>query len=292
MSDERVNFEKMWGKFSAAKDVSSLKKIKLLAEGPSGSGKTSFVSRWRRPLVGVTELQAIPVIEAENPNAIIFANSDGRPGIRDGRDLQQFRAMLHDPNLAERVDAVVLDGLTDAQLIIKETYGAAQEGAGRDEIQLQTWNAIGNMTVRLCRELRDLPVHVAVTVLDQEVEDNGRIVHRPDMLMKKIPNKVMQFFNCVAFCHSRRTSSGDTRFEAMFRSSGSKYRVKALRKIDDAEPPEPLWLAHKSFGEDLPDDVRHRVDAWREMDKSEDGDDLLEKPKRKNKKKGEGISFD
>lgn len=294
-STEPVNFGKMWAAAQTAGDMKTFMKMKILVEGGSGSGKTSFASRFARPLVACTELQAIPIVKIENPNALIFHNSEGREGIRDARDLQQFRAMVRDPKLHEHVDAVVLDGITDAQVIIKESYGRAQDNSSVDEIAIKTWNAIGGMTIRLIRELRDLPVHVVVTVLDAEVEDDGRIVHRPDLLMKKLPNKMMQFFNVVAFLHTQKKSGG-IRFQTMLRSDSNKYRVKAMRGLDNVEPPEPLYWAHKIFGEDLPDDVKERVETWRAMDvEADDDDDFLsgkKKTKEKTKKTKKVSTFD
>jgi len=262
--------------WSAAKPASSLtqfSKLKILLAGASGGGKSTTGAKFERPLYVPTEMQAIPIIQHTNPNAIIFHNSDGRPGIRDSRDLQQFRAMIHDPDLSNKVDAVVLDSITDCQRIIKDAYVRAQ-GTGNKSPDQNTWGNIIDLTARLAREVRDLDVHALVTVLDKEIENNGLIIHRPSVQGKTLPNDLAQYFNLVGFAFAEEMDGGEIRNSTMFRASSDRYMVKKLPQLDDIEAPEPLLWASKVFGDTQPDAVKERVEAWAILDGEPEPDDV------------------
>jgi len=252
---------RLWSAARPASQLGNLSKLKILLTGASGGGKTTTGAKFERPLYAPTELQAIPIIQHVNPDALIFHNSDGRPGIRDARDLQQFRAMIKDPTLADRVDAVVLDSLTDCQRIIKDSYTRAQT-SGRKTTDQDTWGAIIELTARLAREVRDLDVHVLVTALDKEVEINGRMVHRPSVSGKHLPNDLAQYFNLVGFSYAEEMDSGGVRNSTMFRAGSDRYTVKKLPQLDDIEPPEPLMWISKVFGATADQGTTERVAAW------------------------------
>ena len=268
---------RMWECALPASELEGHHKLKILLTGPSGGGKTTTAGMFKRPLFVPTELQSIPTIRAVNPGALVFHNSDGRPGLRDANDLQQFRAMIRDPELSKRCDAVILDSLTDCQRIIKDAYTKRQT-SGRSTTDMDTWGSIIDLTARLAREVRDLETHVLITVLDEETEINGRMVHRPNVFGKKLPSDLAQYFNAVGFAHTKQMADGRIRFQTMFRGDGDKYIVKGLIGLDDIEPPEPQLWAAKVFGTEVPPDVAARVAEWHAMTQTttglESGDDL------------------
>lgn len=268
--DPPVGIPKLWANARPASELEGHHKLKVLLQGRSGSGKTTTAARFGRPLYVPTELQGIPTVKAVNPDALIFHNADGRPGLRDARDLQQFRAMIRDPDLNKRVDAVVLDSLTDCQRIIKDAYTKAQT-SGRSTTDMDTWGSIIDLTARLAREVRDLEVNVLITVLDEEDKDDaGRLVHRPNLFGRRLPNDLMQYFNAVGFAHTREMDSGEIRFQTMFTAGGDKYLVKGLHGLDEVEPPEPLYWFSKVFGGDLDEEAAARVSAWKAMENLEE----------------------
>ena len=251
----------LWESAVVVSSMTTLHKLKILFYGPSGSGKTTLAAKFNRPLVGVTELQGIPAIMRSNPNARVFP-------ITNAVELNNFRSLIRDPHLAEHVDAVVLDSLTDVQRIIKVAYTATQNAAKskagkdtKDTPDVDTWGLIIDRTAKIAREVRDLPVHVAVICLESEtvVEGIGR-VHRPAVNGKTLPNDLAQYFNVVGFTYKRAVENG-IRHEVLLNGPES-FLTKGMPEIRDIEPPEPLWLAHKCFGEPLPDDVAARVAAW------------------------------
>ena len=143
----------LWEKSKPASQVTSAHKIKALITGPSGSGKSSLAARTGRVLYVPTELQGIPVVQDNNPDAIIWHNYDGRPGVRSYSDLVQLRAMLRDPSLPDRVDWVCIDGLTDLQTLLRAHY-TSKQGKRRDVTDMDSWGITLDMTARLAREFR------------------------------------------------------------------------------------------------------------------------------------------
>jgi len=242
-----------------AKDLTDYHKAKILLIGGTGSGKTVAASKTGKVLYGITELQGVPAIDENNPEAGIWRTSKKEVGITSPAAIQEFRKTLTDHRLPDRYDFVVLDSLTDIQRIIKRAY---QKPDG--EMMKNGWNRTIDTTTRIALEVRDLPVHVIVTVISKEVDDNGTLVHRPALTGRDLVPQLGQFFNLVGFCYRRLLPDGRIRHEVMFRAS-EKYMSKGMPALRDIEPPEPLWRLHRRFGTELPDDVAARVKAWEAM---------------------------
>lgn len=262
----------LWGAARPAEELESMMKAKVFITGPSGAGKSSLAARTGRVLYVPTELQGIPVVRDNNPAALIWHNSidhhPPRPGVRNYQDFERLRAMLQDPELPERVDWVVIDGITDLQTILRAHY-TKKQGKRQDITDMDSWGLTIDMTAKIAREFRDLPVHVIVTALDQEVEINGRIVHRPALNGKRLPNQMAQYFNLVGYAYKNELESGEMRWQVMF-NGNERYLTKAAPGIDDIEPPEPLCWVAKRFGGGMPLDVADRVAAWRAMESAEE----------------------
>jgi hypothetical protein len=217
-------------------------------------------------------LQGIPTVKAANPHAVLFANPSTKEiGIRTMADLELFARMAR--SAAEHgCDAVVLDGLTDAQRIIRAAVTRSQGGksAGDSKTSKESWGVVIDKTVGLVRLLRDLPIHVAVTVIDAEVEGKDGVAHRFSLSGKGLPNTLGQFFNAVGYCFIER---GDDwmRRSVMFRA-GTEYQTKGLEGLDDIEPPEPLHWIEKALGDVAPQSTKDRVAAWRLLDETHGAD--------------------
>lgn len=245
--------EALWSMVKPASQMTHLSKLKVMVYGPSGSGKTRMVSLFKKPLVGVTELQGIPTIQQWNPQALIFP-------IQTSEDLSKFRRIIRDPALPEKVDAVCLDSVTDLQRIIKAAY-VAKQTSNRELPDMDTWGLIVDRTARMVREVRDLPVHVMVTCLDVEQSVPGEgIVHRPAVQGRTLPGDLAQYFNLVGYSFSKQYEKG-VRHEVLFRGS-ERYMIKGMPGIDDVEAPEPtMWIA-KRFDEAVDKNVQHRLEKW------------------------------
>jgi hypothetical protein len=232
--------------------------------GASGSGKTTLGAKFERPLFLATEVKGLERVAETNPNASIWTNAKGQPGIRSLTDLYSAVESLHHPRIGEFYDAVILDSLTEAQRLIKEALVV-----GEAKMAIKQWGAVIDKTAAFVRWLRDCPIHVLVIALDEEVNDGERVVHRPALLGKKLPNQIAQHFSIVGFAMRRQISVGEFRHEVMFQSD-DRYITKGLPCLDAYEPPEPLYWLQKRFGGTLDDDTAARVEAWHAQVKSSD----------------------
>lgn len=245
-----------WSTVQAAEDVENLDKLKVLLTGPSGGGKSTTGAKFRCPLIGLTEKQALPAIKEANPRALVKL-------IANAQDLLEFMQLCRSETLASRCDAVVLDSLTDAQRMLRDFYTAKG-----DPQEQQYWSNTAPATARIARVLRDLPVHVMVICMDAETEVPGEgIVHRPALSGGKALNNLAQYFNVAGFI-SYQERSGGKRREVMF-DGPDRYRVKGLTGINAVEAPEPLLWLNKRFGDAIPDDkdrngltVSDRITQW------------------------------
>lgn len=248
-----VDLDAAFARVKPASDFASLDKIKALITGPSKAGKSHLASLFRRPLYGLTEKQAMLTITRANPDAQIFL-------INGPADLFTFREMAKVAH--ERgFDAVVLDSITDAQRILRAYYTSRQGAkAGKDKTSQESWGSTIDATARLARELRDLPIHVLVIALDEEIVVEEEIRHRPLVSGKKLPNDLCQYFSVVGFVHVARQDRG-LRHQVMFRGD-HRYLVGAPYWLDDVMPPEPLYWISRMDGSEPPPDVQKRVDEW------------------------------
>lgn len=252
-TDQTGSAEALWALAKPAGQMTHMHKLKAMVYGPSGSGKTRMVSLFKRPLVGCTELQGVVTIQQWNPDALVFP-------ITTPDDLSKFRRIVRDPALADKVDAVCLDSVTDMQRIIKAAY-VSKQASGREMPDMDTWGLVIERTARIVREIRDLPVHVLVTCLDTEHAIPGEgIVHRPSVQGKNLPSDLAQYFNLVGYSYTRQWERG-IRHEVLFRGS-ERYMIKGMPGIADIEAPEPaLWVA-KRFDGAVEPAVQTRYEQW------------------------------
>lgn len=258
-----------WERIATAGDLAAYDKIKALVYGGTKQGKTRLCALMgKRPLIGLAEQQGIPTIKRANPNAVIFQ-------IRTPEDLHEFKMMARSARAATEFDAVCLDGITEAQALLRAYYtGRQKDKAGRDKTSMESWGATIDATIRLSRELRDIPTHVLVTALDEEESVDGvGVMHRPAVNGKKLPNQLCAHFNVVGYAHTVEESRG-LRRQILFRGN-ERYLVGAPDWLDDIEPPEPQWWFHRMQGIEVPEDVAERVRLWKEQAKTMDdvGDD-------------------
>ena len=248
-----------------ADDASGLRKMKMLLGGATGSGKSTFAAKFARPFFLLSEPQAIPNILSINPEAKFFRNREARVCIRDYDDLQLARQLIREPWFGERFDAVVLDSLQDVQRVIKHHWEGRARSKGKT-LNQQTWGYIIDETSRIIREIRDVNCHAIVTCIFEEERDEEKVLLRP-AISGKIKYKIGEYFNCIGVMSRARVGKGIRR-HVIF-DGPERIMTKPLPGLDAIEPPEPLYLAHKLFGEDLPDEVSQAVAAWSREGKEE-----------------------
>lgn len=232
-----------------------LDRVKLLITGPSGAGKSHFSASFKRPLIGLTEKQAVRTIKTANPRARIFL-------INTLDNLREFMAIASSPSLGDHCDAIVLDSLTDAQRIIKETLTKAQTKR-QDITDQDTWGVVIDETARLARVIRDAVVHTVVICIDAETVMDSGVVHRPGVSGKKLPAELAQYVNAMAYAR-KDLVNGEPRRSLVF-EAGPNYPTKSMAGLRNEEPNEAQWLLHQVFGTPVPDDVAARVAKWEEQ---------------------------
>lgn len=246
----------VWAALKPASEFEMLDRLKVLLYGRSKSGKSHVASLFRKPLIGLTEHQAMVTIRRANPDAVPIL-------ISTPADLFRFKLMAKEAH-KHGFDAVIADSITDMQRILRAYYTARQgEKAGKEKTSQESWGLLIDATAKLARDLRDLPIHVVAITLDEEINIENTMVHRPAVSGKKLPNDLCQYFNCVGYVRVTEQERG-YRHEVMFRAN-DQYLVGAPPWLDDVMPPEPLlWISRMTGGE-VPKDVQERVDRWEKM---------------------------
>jgi hypothetical protein len=252
-----------WETLKRASEFQDGENLKVLLMGASGSGKTTAAAKFPRPLIGLTEIQALPSIQDTQPDALIKT-------ITTAEELNEFVQMMSDPELNEYCDSVVLDSVTDCQRILKKYFTKMQGKRGKaTEFTMQdTWGQVIDRTISLVRSIRNAPTHSCVICLDREVDGN----HRPSVYGKSLPGDMNQFFNIIGFMHKVERPGG-LRHEVLF-NGPANFVTKTMRFLDDTEPPEPeVWITKRwpsKKAEDFESRVVPRVNAWKEMAISKD----------------------
>lgn len=263
-----------WEASGDAGDVDDFDHLKLILSGASGAGKSRAAALFERPLIGLTELQAIPTIKKANPKAVIYRRNKDTPyGIHTYGDLRRFLRMAQEAG-SRGHDAVVLDSLTDAQRIIR-TYYTRNQGAkaGKDKTSQESWGIVIDKTAAMLRTLRDIPAaHLLVTCIDREIEsgDEG-LIHRFGVSGKNLPKEISQYFNMIGYAY-RVEMAGGIRHQVLFRGD-DRFMTKPMDEIDDIEPPEPLLWVEKTMGKEAPKEVHERVKQWHDLASERDDEE-------------------
>lgn len=185
-----------------ASEIATKAPIKALIYGDSGAGKTTLAVTAPKPLVLLTEMQAVPSINASNPNATVL------PCLTID-DLRKVIAAIRDGNkqLAE-FDTLVIDSLTEAQRLIKDDI---LKRSRRDQMQMQDWGKLADGTRGLIRSLRDLPINVVCTALmEHETEENtGKRFVNPIFEGRKTNKEIAQWFSFIGCLYRKDTKAED-----------------------------------------------------------------------------------
>lgn len=206
--------------------------------GPPGAGKTWAACAGGRPLVALTERNGLTTILHANPDAMIVHIEDtvkldaqgnavkdaaGIPVVMKALDVLRELVIAAKSGEIRRAgyDRLVLDSLTELQRLFKDEIQAAK-GTSDAEFSLQDWGTLNEKMRKFLRTLRALPLPVAATGLDEQVQDGeGTINVKPAFEGKKTSSEVAQYFNAVGFCAKRVTITGE----------GDKAETKAVYRV-------------------------------------------------------------
>lgn len=185
-----------------ASDFATKAPIKCLIYGDSGAGKTTLAVTAPKPLVLLTEMQAVPSINASNPNAAIL------PCLTID-DLRNVISALRDGNKElKEFDTLIIDSLTESQRLIKDDILKKNK---RDQMQMQDWGKLADNTRGLIRSLRDLPINVVCTaLLEHETEENtGKRFVSPIFEGRKTNKEIAQWFSFIGCLYRKDTKTDD-----------------------------------------------------------------------------------
>lgn len=205
--------------------------VKALIYGPPGTGKTNFGVSGPKPLLLLSEKQA--VINARDaarrmkrpmPLCLVMESLDDyRHVLRalNGDKAKPFVVMDDAGNVVlqstEWPETVVLDSITDvADTVSKEIREQSPQKLGKDGLPVDSeryWNVLSDRTAKLIRAFRDLPMHVVFLALltDKEIGEEGdkQRVIVPKMPMRALPDVLAAAVNVVGVTYRKRATVAD-----------------------------------------------------------------------------------
>lgn len=193
-------------KLQTAKDMIKNAPIKILLYADSGIGKTTLAVTAPKPIVILTELQAIPSINLSNPDAAIVHCSS----LQEVRNVLSFIKTKND----NQFETLVIDSLTETQRMIKDEIISTKDADKRDNFSMRDWGILADKTRSLIRLLRDLPINVVCTALmDNATDDDGskRILY-PKFEGQRTGKEIAQWFNLIGLMHRKENDEGIKRY--------------------------------------------------------------------------------
>jgi hypothetical protein len=251
-------------------DQEDEKHVKACIYGPPGTGKTSFGTSAPKPLIAITERQALVHIKEASkrlgvPMPLVFylehAN-DLRNLVRSlhGDHTKPFKLYeMHDNNgTPEKIcihegdwpETIVLDSATDAcRLLVEEIRRQSPPQLGRDGLPVDStrfWNVLLQRAAAMITSIRDLPMHAIFLALadDRETGDDDNKVRsvKPMMAAKQLAITLAAAVNVVGFTY-RKTRRGlpgkEHELEYGVMTTGPEYMMtKPYRPLRDTEVPD------------------------------------------------------
>lgn len=221
-----------------AKDMEAKSFWKFLLYGSSGAGKTTFGARFgKKPLILLTEKQALRSIQVANPEAtvaLIKTQEDLREAVR------YLKKALKDGTCP--YDSVVLDSMSDMQAKIIEEVREAQGREDDETMTQQDWGLVIDKSAAIARVFRDLDLHACVIMMADEVttDDEGRLV-RPQVAGKKLPSQLLGYFTFAGYIYTQKIDK-DNVAHRILTKAGSRFLVKGHPNWPRVCPPDAATM--------------------------------------------------
>lgn len=205
--------------------------LKIAVTGLSGAGKTDWAARSPRPLILLTEIQALPSIVVANPEAIcvqIEKWADFREAwaaITTGRPCQiETESGEIQPALAVQlggeeytIQTVILDTMTDLQRIMFASMIGAEAGKidrldfdkTSNNLSIDKHGILVSAAEEIWRQQRAIPCNtIFLTLATQKEDESGNRQIIPMLTGSKLPFAMGQYFNAAGLAQVRRSDAG------------------------------------------------------------------------------------
>lgn len=219
--------------------------LKVSIYGQSGTGKTSWACRAPRPLIAVTERQALASIVALNPEALVVLIETYDDFLALFQALKTAHATTVDEQPALELDGavvqtLVVDSWTDLQsMMIRRLLGLKDASAVLDfdktmkSLSLQQWGRIIDASEHVWREQRALRLNtIFISLASTTIDDQSRRLTVPSMKGKQLPFAMGQYFNAQGIAVvSRDAASGASKHAIRWVADSARFQCK----------PAPNW---------------------------------------------------
>lgn len=257
--------------------------VKACIYGNPGTGKTSFGVTAPKPLIAITERQAIvhikeavrrlgvpmpPVFYLEHANDLrnlvrsLHGDRSGPFKLYEmhGEGDKREKICVHES--PEWPETFVLDSATDAcRLLVEEIRRQSPPQLGRDGLPVDSarfWNVLIQRAANMVTSIRDLPMHAIFLALadDRESgdEDNKVRTVKPSMAAKQLALTLSAAVNVVGYTY-RKTKRGlageQHKLEYGIMTTGPEYMMtKPYRPLRDVEVPDFSYWVRVIRGEE------------------------------------------
>lgn len=282
--------------------------LKALVYGQSGTGKTGFGVSAPKPLILLSESQAVPHIRAaqlrlgRKVHAVLVMESldDYRHALAALRADKAQPFVVRDAagnevlRLDEWPESVVLDSVTDAcELVSGEIREQSPPKIGRDGLPVDSeryWNVFQDRATKLIRAFRDVPLNVVfLCLLDERIQkdDDGKELSRwvgPQLAMRKLPNVVQSAVNVVGVTYRRRAKApnkaGERPMEYGIATIGPEWmQLKPFPPIRDHEVMDFSSWCQRIRGIDDGSKAPEPMDAATDVTAAQTAGDVTAAPK-------------
>ena len=187
-------------------DGSASSASKLLLYGHHGAGKTTQIKNYQRAygkgliLSGESGLSSIQDIEADY---IPFSTFSAKPKM--GFSFKQIVEHIQSDDFKDKkYNWIAIDSVTElSQRCFQDVVAASS----RDNITYEEWNEYERLITWALKWIRDLPMHVLMTALaSEEQDDNGVTNYWPSFVQKKIQKNAPALFDHVFVCYAKPPS--------------------------------------------------------------------------------------
>jgi hypothetical protein len=205
--------------------------LKVAVMGHSGAGKTHWAARSPRPLILLTEVQALPSIMLANPEAVVVTIErwddfrEAFNAIKLGKQTTVTVDGESQPALELRIggmelviQTVVLDTMTDLQRLAFNSMIKAEGPDGMDRLDFSAAN--NNLSIdkhgvlvsaaeTIWQQQRAIPVNTVFLFMARDVQDDtGAKQTLPMLTGSKLPFSMGQYFNASGLAQVRRSDNG------------------------------------------------------------------------------------